>query len=502
MDLEEIINRILDARPELSREEVLRMIEERAYSLGPAVSMLSAALSLAEEMGIELDVKFELGTPIGGLVSGLSDVTVTGRVMRVWPVRRFRRRDGSTGKMASFILADKTGSVRVVLWDDKAELVEEGLIEEGQVVRVAHGYTREGLRGTVELHVGPRATVQINPPGVDESDYPSPFPEPVEIEALRPDMARASVEGFVSAIRRPTTFRRSDGSTGRVLRLRLSDETGSVECVLWDSAAEACEGVEVGSRLRLLGARVRESLTGQIELHVERASQVEVLPGTVEVPLGELVKVADLRPGLSAVETAVRVLRAGKPRELRSGTQVATLVVGDETGTIRLDLWDDKAELARQVRPGDVLLIRNAYVKERFGTLILSVGKLGSVELNPEGIEVGAPPLAEAEITPLGEIREAGGPYTIEVVIENVPELREVTTSRGEVVQVASMEVSDDTGRMRLSLWRDLAEQAATLPPGTRIRVHDVWAREGPFGLELSSGIGSFLEVVEEPGGS
>ncbi|RLI37862.1 hypothetical protein DRO60_04110, partial [Candidatus Bathyarchaeota archaeon] len=179
MDLEEIINRILDARPELSREEVLRMIEERAYSLGPAVSMLSAALSLAEEMGIELDVKFELGTPIGGLVSGLSDVTVTGRVMRVWPVRRFRRRDGSTGKMASFILADKTGSVRVVLWDDKAELVEEGLIEEGQVVRVAHGYTREGLRGTVELHVGPKATVQINPPGVDESDYPSPFPEPV-----------------------------------------------------------------------------------------------------------------------------------------------------------------------------------------------------------------------------------------------------------------------------------------------------------------------------------
>ena len=495
-DLEAVIRRILAARPELSREQVLEMIKERTSRLGQTVSMLSAALNLARELGVEIDMKFELGTPVKGLVSGLRDVTVTGRVMRLWPVRRFRKRDGSVGKMASFILADSTGSIRVVLWDDKADIVEEGWLEIGKLVRVSHGYTREGLGGRVELHVGPMGSVEVNPPGVDEEDYPSPFPEPTEIASIGPEADRVSVEGFISAMRPATSFTRPDGSPGKVLRLRISDETGSITCVLWNEAAEACEGLEIGSRLRLLGARVRESLTGQLELHVERDVQVEVLPGRVEVPLGGLVKVADMKPGLSGVEAVVKVLRAGKPRELRTG-QVATLVVGDETGTIRLDLWDDKAELARQIRPGDILLVRNAYVRERRGARILNVGKLGSVELNPEGLDIEAPVRTEEEITPLVSIEEPGGPYTVEVMLETAPELREVITGRGEAVQVASVQVSDDTGIMRLSLWRDLAEQVATLPPGTRIRVHQVYAREGPFGLELSTSVGSFLEVVK-----
>ena len=501
MDLEEVIDKILSQRPELSREEVLRMIEERASRSGAMVSMLSAALSLARELGVDLDLKFEPGTPIKNLVTGLSDVTITGRVMSLRRVRRFRRKNGSVGKMASMVVSDGTGSIRVVLWDEKADLVESGELEVGQVVQVAHGYTREGLGGQVELHVGARGVVTVNPPGVDESKFPSPFPEPVKIGQVGPEDRLVSVEGFISSMRPPTRFRRPDGSEGKVLRLVLADETGSVTCVLWDDAADACEGLEVGSRLRLLGAKVRESLTGQVELHVERAGQVEVLPGRAEVPIGGMAKVADLRPGQSGVNVLVKVLRVGGIRELRTG-RVATLVVADETGSIRLDLWDEKADLAGQIRPGDLLLLRNAYVRERRGALVLSLGKMGSLELNPEGLELEVPSVTEAELRPLKDITSEGGPYTVEVVIETAPELREVVTSRGEKVSVASTRVSDGTGEMRLSVWRDLADQLVALPVGTKIRVHNVWAKEGPFGLELTSGVDSFIEVVEEPGGS
>jgi len=88
------------------------------------------------------------------------------------------------------------------------------------------------------------------------------------------------------------------------------------------------------------------------------------------------------------------------------------------------------------------------------------------------------------------------------VVIETAPELREVITSSGEQVAVASAQVSDGTGEVRLTLWRDLADQLITLPVGAKVRIHNVWAREGPFGLELTSGVDTFLEVVEGPGGS
>ena len=500
MDVEEVVERILASRPDLTRDEVLRMIEEKASKTGPAMSMLSAALSVARELGVKIDLNFEPGTQIGKLVTGLSDVTVTGRIMSLRRVRKFRRRDGRTGKMASMVIADETGSVRVVLWDEKAELVESGELEVGQVVQVAHAYTREGLGGRLELHVGPRGSVLVNPPGVDESKYPSPFPEPIPICEISPEERQVSVEGFVLSMRALTKFRRPDGSEGKVLRLVLADETGSVPCVLWDDAAEACEDLEVGSRLKLLGARVRESLTGKIELHVERASQIEILPGRAELPPGEMVKVAELTPGQPSVNLLVKVLRVGGIRELRTG-RVATLVVADETGSVRLDLWDDKAELAGRIRPGDVLLVRNASVRERRGKIMLSLGRTGSLEVNPEGLELEVPSVTEAELKALGEITGEGGPYTVEVVIETAPELREVVTSRGERVAVASTRVSDGTGEMRLSVWRDLADQLVALPVGTRIRVHNVWAKEGPFGLELTSGVDSFIEVVEEPGG-
>ncbi|HDJ26122.1 MAG TPA: hypothetical protein ENF34_02275 [Candidatus Bathyarchaeota archaeon] len=497
MALDEVVERILAAEPGLKREELIRVIQERARALG--VSMLRAALEVARELGVDVEGSTDVGIPIRDLVSGLSDVTVTGRIMRLWGVREFRRRDGSLGKMASLRLADGTGSVRVVLWDEKAELVRDGTLEIGQVIRIAHARTREGLRGAVEVHVGPKATIEVGPAGVDESAFPSPFPEPVEIGSVSPGSLVVSVEGFVSAMRGPTTFRRPDGSSGKVLRVRLSDGTGSITAVLWDGAADACEGVEAGVKIRLLGARVKETLTGELELHADREVQVEVLPERAEIKREELKSISELQPGQSGVDVLVKVLRVGSVRPVRTG-KVATLVVADETGAIRLDLWDDKADVASQLRPGDVLLLRNAYVRERRGELVLNVGRLGSLELNPEGLDVEVPSVTEAVLKPLGEIKEPGGPFTVEVVIETAPEMREVVTSSGEAVSVASAQVSDETGQMRLSAWRDLAEQLVSLPVGTKIRVHNVRAREGPFGLELTTGVASFIEVVEEPG--
>ena len=46
MSLDEVIERILAVRPDLTREEVERLIRERASRAG-AISMLSAALELS-----------------------------------------------------------------------------------------------------------------------------------------------------------------------------------------------------------------------------------------------------------------------------------------------------------------------------------------------------------------------------------------------------------------------------------------------------------------------
>ncbi|MBS7628881.1 replication factor A, partial [Candidatus Bathyarchaeota archaeon] len=56
------------------------------------------------------------GVKIGDLVSGLNDVTLTGVVIGQWPIREFRKQNGTIGKLLKLILGDDTGTIRCVLW--------------------------------------------------------------------------------------------------------------------------------------------------------------------------------------------------------------------------------------------------------------------------------------------------------------------------------------------------------------------------------------------------
>jgi len=159
---EEIVNRILSSRSDLNRNTVLEMIEEKKRNAGDFLTNETAARIAASELGVEIvKKKFRLKIQIQDLVSGLNDVTVAGQIEAVYPPKTFRRKDWTEGKLASLVVSDDTGRLRVVLWDNKVELVEKAKISRDQRIRISHGYVREGLDGKPELHVGERSTIKV-----------------------------------------------------------------------------------------------------------------------------------------------------------------------------------------------------------------------------------------------------------------------------------------------------------------------------------------------------
>jgi len=159
---EEIVNRILSSRSDLNRNTVLEMIEEKKRNAGDFLTNETAARIAASELGVEIvKKKFRLKIQIQDLVSGLNDVTVAGQIEAVYPPKTFRRKDWTEGKLASLVVSDDTGRLRVVLWDNKVELVEKAKIRRDQRIRISHGYVREGLDGKPELHVGERSTIKV-----------------------------------------------------------------------------------------------------------------------------------------------------------------------------------------------------------------------------------------------------------------------------------------------------------------------------------------------------
>ena len=101
-------------------------------------------------------------------------------------------------------------------------------------------------------------------------------------------------------------------------------------------------------------------------------------------------KINQLMPGMSNVNIAGKVLQVYSVREFNTGTRqgkIGSLLLGDETGTIRVVLWDTdhiKEIENDNIRLDKVIKLKNAYTRENNGIREVHMGNRSSLDLNPE----------------------------------------------------------------------------------------------------------------------
>lgn len=86
---------------------------------------------------------------------------------------------------------------------------------------------------------------------------------------------------------------------------------------------------------------------------------------------------------MKRVEVEAQVTEKGNPREVKSRYKdetytVADAVVADETGSIKLTLWNEQID---QVNVNDKIKIENGYVTSFRGEIQLNVGKYGTLTI-------------------------------------------------------------------------------------------------------------------------
>ena len=497
---EDIIKRILALRPTLTREAVERLIDEERAKAAGLLTEEAAAHLVASNLGLGgAGERIEAKLRIGDLTSGLSDVSMTARVIHVFPASTFSRRDGREGKVLRMLLGDSTGSVAAVFWDERADHVLASKITPGKIVRILHGYTRE-RRGAVEINVGGRGQIYMEPMDAVEDAFP-----PVESFYRTPgEVHQPGAVNLVGVVvdRFPTsTFTRRDGSEGKVTRLVLEEGGGRVNLVLWDDLADEVEGVTAGTRMRITGVSARAGQDGKIEVHTNRGTVLKVLEVGAEPlePVPHWTKLADLRSGMRSVNVAARVAQISGEREFtrRDGStgRVASVLLEDETGTVRLSLWDGDVELLKEMDVGELVSVENGYTRLSLGDVGLNAGQSSRITINPEGVEVGAVRM-EDRLVEIQDLREGQTNVYVRGRVLDAPEVREVETVRGPAM-VASFRLDDGTGEARVSVWRDLVKEAEGLTPGALVRVENCRVRP-PFDGLIQVSSGMFTKIVVE----
>lgn len=159
----------------LDSETIELKVSQKIAGLKGLVSKQGAIHIVANELGVKLDKEFTEGKVlIKNLFSGLQKATIVARVLNIFPIATFNyKKTGAPGKVQSLTVADSTGKIRVVIWNENLiQPFEESKVTPGIILKINNAAVRKNTFGNLELHLGSYSELEINPPNIDLKDLP------------------------------------------------------------------------------------------------------------------------------------------------------------------------------------------------------------------------------------------------------------------------------------------------------------------------------------------
>ncbi|MDD3247558.1 MAG: OB-fold nucleic acid binding domain-containing protein [Methanosarcina sp.] len=468
----------------ISKEDFLQRTQEKVENMGGLCDEAMAAMLVANELGFSDagrdSVKIESITPESGPVNFVA------RIVSIFDIKEFTRNDGTIGRVGNLIVGDETGKVKLTLWDNMADLIKLEKVKVGQTVQVS-GHAKQGYSG-VEINIGNNGVLTESEEEVDVVSASQ------NIKDIKDGMGDLNLMGKVLEVSEVRTFQRKDGNSGRVGNLTLGDSTGTLRVTLWDEKTDFLTQIEYGDTVELINAYARENaFTQKVELQIGNRSIIRKSEKEIEYK-EEFTPVADIKADMNNINISGRILdisevRAFEKKDGSSG-RVGNLLLGDSTGKIRLTLWDEKTDFLEEIDFDETVEVLNAYSRENtFSQQVeLSLGARGIIQRSEKKVEY------REKFTDITDIIP-GESYSVQGKVSEIGELREFEKEDGTDSVVANLQLKDETGNIRLTLWGEQAYVIEDLDIDSEIQIIDAYAKYG-LNEEIELSVGNRSRVI------
>ena len=175
--VDELYQQLIDLG--MTKQELEKKVKNKVEEYGGFMSEQGVLFIIARENGLDLrspeidDFEYdeleeevdydEFTIDISDLKEGMTNIVLLGKILSVQKVREFVRKDQSVGKVCSFLLGDKTGTMKIVLWDERVDTVNQEYFTLKELVRVVGGYAKLGQNENIEVHLGKKGTLILSP---------------------------------------------------------------------------------------------------------------------------------------------------------------------------------------------------------------------------------------------------------------------------------------------------------------------------------------------------
>jgi len=494
--------KILKAKPDLNRDIIEKWVRLKKRQVGKLLTDEGAGYMVANDLGIDLSKEKTLKTKITikDLEIGVSNVSLSVKVLSIDQIRTFNRKNGSKGQVARIVIGDDTGIINSVLWDEKADIIKNRL-SEGDLIRINNAYVKSDLEGRPELNVGSKGSIEIL-----HHDFRSKHFEKFSGSyTMSQDLKKGEYINFRGAFVKSSstyTFSRNNGAKGRVVRAKIADKNGIVAAVFWDDKTELIQKVSRGESIEILNGHVREGLTGKVEIHVRKESEISILPqGNIKkIDLPPFItQIENLSSNMYDVDVLARIIDIGEIREFQNQSgkkgKVGEVVLIDQSGSVKLLLWNEKVDLINNISIGDTILVESVYTrKDYMGSITLNLGKMGKIQINPALEETKNLPQC-TNVEKIGKL-QVGFLGLVQGRISEEPIGKLINTRDGRELKLVSLRIKDDTGEIRVTFWEKLAEMVSDLTLNTKIMIKNAYVKSDFSGeLIISSRSRTKIEI-------
>ena len=461
-EFEELLSKLLEKVPELSRSVIEDRINEKKDKVGAGYLTDQGALFLvAADLGVSLEETQKVEVELKDLYVGAKEVTLESRVLSMSPTKQFTKKDGSSFSLRTITVYDNDSTASVKLWDEKANLPGIDQLKPGDLIKIIKAYVKSDLTGAPTINIGSGASIETSE---SESSIVSIDSKINDVSEIKEDQKDLIVSGKLGSTMNVMEFTNSRGQPSKALKFRLQGNNNNlVNVVLWGKDESILpKMISQDAKVKLFGIRTKLGMQG-LEIHGNDATIIDVEGDT------------EIKPSIVRL-LSVEKNNTGKNIGLAIDKEKKLVRITDVANTISKFVKDDILEcMPSKVFGNTIQIDQDSFVRK----------------IDDESV-----PTTSDIRTKISNIKE-GNDLSIEAIILKEAERKDIQTKNGENIQLSEMFVEDDSGQVWIKGWRQQADLMDNLTLGEIITIIGVNARPGLEG-KLDLVLTSYSKIIKK----
>jgi len=294
----------------------------------------------------------------------------------------------------------------------------------------------------------------------------------IYISDITQNMKNITLFGRIKDIYNVNSFNKNDGSKGFVGSFLLHDTTGDARIVLWDDQVKVFNesNFEKNELVKIVNGNAKKGKFGDIEIHVGSYGKVILSPEDVDYNkypkiTFKSINIKEINLNLRSLSIEGKIIQISPIREFtrKDGEfgRVGSLTLLDTTGSIKITFWNEDTEKLNKLEISDVVLVTN--LNPRLSTLDsktidLNASKNTKITKKNKDLNI------EGEVIKnIKALQNSKGVVTFKGIITSVDNIKTISLKSGENVSLLGFIVSDNTDGIRVTLWREKADEYSKL---------------------------------------